>query len=69
MNTEKLKRLGSEWKSLNDKYDGLIIELIDSSEPVPLTPKKLKELKNMQKKLFDIEGKLFKLLEEKSKYA
>lgn len=63
MNTDKIKELGATWKALDDKYDGSIIELIDTTEPAPLSPEKLEELKKMQDELFDLEVELFKVLQ------
>lgn len=62
MNKDEIKRLGEEWKKLDEKYDTIILELISSSEPVPLAPEKAEELKKIQADLFELETQLFKIL-------
>lgn len=58
MNTKTTKELGEVWKVLNEKYDAFLLEIIDSPEPVTLTPERVEELKSLQKELFELEGEL-----------
>ena len=64
MDKEKLKKIGSDWKILDDIYDKHVQELIDAPEPVLLTSEKLGMLKKMQEELFNVEVELFKILRE-----
>ena len=59
MDKDKLKKLGSDWKELNHKYDCLMLEFIDSSESTALTPEKKEEMKKMQQELFNLEVQIF----------
>ena len=63
MNIEKLKELGIAWKALDDKYDNMIIGLIDASEPSIIAPEKLTEMRKMQDELFNLEVELYKVLQ------
>lgn len=58
MNTKNIKEFGEVWKVLNEKYDGYIEEIINTPEAVSISPKRLEELKNLQKELFEMEVKL-----------
>ena len=62
MNKQRTQEIGSEWKRLNEEYDNLILELIDSPDPTPLPQEKLEGLKKMQEVLFNVEVELFKVL-------
>jgi hypothetical protein len=62
MDKEKLKKLGADWKALDDKYDNQIIALIDAQEPTLLTDEQLAMLGKMQEELFELEVELFKVL-------
>jgi hypothetical protein len=62
MNKEKLEKIGTDWKRLNDIYDAEIQALINSA--VPITSGKSEELKKMQQGLYDLEVELFELLQE-----
>lgn len=64
MDNNKLKELGTAWKTLNTTYDNQILELIDNSTPTPLAPEKIEVLKQMQEELFNLEVELFKALQE-----
>ncbi len=63
MNVEKLKELGAAWKSLDDKYDNAIIDLIDAAEPAMISPEQLQDMRKMQDELFDLEVELYKVLQ------
>jgi len=63
MNLEKLKELGGAWKALDEKYDNLVIDLIDAPEPSVISPEKLVEMRKMQDELFDLEVELYKVLQ------
>ncbi|HLC48877.1 MAG TPA: hypothetical protein VJI96_00625 [Candidatus Andersenbacteria bacterium] len=63
MNIEKMKELGVAWKALDEKYDNMIIDLIDAPEPSVIAPEKLAEMRKMQDELFDLEVELYKVLQ------
>ncbi len=62
MNT--IKELGTEWTVLDNEYDNLFQELINS--PHILSPEELKDFKQKQDKLFDLETEIFKILNSPS---
>jgi hypothetical protein len=65
MNTDKIKELGKAWTALDDQYDNYVQGLIDAPELTPLTSEKLEMLKEKQKELFDLEVRLFDVLQGK----
>ena len=62
MNT--IKELGTEWTVLDNEYDNLFQELINSQHI--LSPEELKDFKQKQDKLFDLETEIFKILNSPS---
>jgi hypothetical protein len=64
MNVEKLRELGTTWKALNEKYDNMIIDIIDAPEPSVIAPEKLAGMRKMQDELFELEAELYKVLRE-----
>ena len=63
MNVEKLKELGAAWKTLDDTYDNMIIDLVDATEPSVISPEKLAQMRKMQDELFELEVDLYKVLQ------
>lgn len=64
MNKEKIQKIGTEWKALDEIYDNIVQGLIDRTESIPLSPERLSELKEMQNRLFDLEVELYKTIQE-----
>ncbi len=62
MDENKRKKIGDAWKALDEKYDTTILELIEAPQAT-LSREKLEELKKMQDELFDLETKLFEVLQ------
>ena len=65
MKKEKLQKIGEEWKVLDETYDSIVQGLIDGLESSPVSTNRLAELREMQRKLFNLEVKLYKILQEK----
>jgi hypothetical protein len=63
MSKEEFKRLSLEWTDLDNRYDALFQEFLDS--PEVKTPEEILEFKAMSKKLYDLEARLFKVAEGK----
>lgn len=65
INTEQLKKLGTSWKILNEKYDSTIVALIDAAELALISSEKLEQMNKMQDEIFNLEKELFRILQGK----
>ncbi len=64
-NKDNITKIGTDWKRLDDIYDTEIQRLIDAADSSQITPEKLRELKKMQKELYELEVNLFEALQQK----
>lgn len=58
---EEFEVLSKEWTSLDTEYDNLFQEFLDN--PGTRTPEDLEKFKAMQKRLYSIEDRLYKIAE------
>ena len=56
---EAFEKLKQEWLALDNKYDGLIETFFNN--PRVLTPEELADLKEMQRRLFELEVEALKV--------
>lgn len=63
MKKEEFEKLAQDWQSLNEEYDGYILAFLTNPRSSNEIVSKTNLLKEMQRKLFDLEGKCFEIAE------
>lgn len=67
MNQEEFKKLAEEWQKLNEEYDACILSFLSNPDFDNDMVAKLDSLREMQKKLFNLEDQCFRIAEGKIK--
>lgn len=62
MNKNDFQKLGQDWKILNEEYDNLIEQYLHNPDQNP-DRETINKMKEMQKELYNIETRLFEIIE------
>jgi pyridoxal/pyridoxine/pyridoxamine kinase len=65
MKKEEFEKLVQDWQSLNEEYDAYILAFLANPQSSNELVAKMDLLKEMQRKLFDLENKCFEIAEGK----
>lgn len=64
MNDFNFEEAGKRWEDLNEEYDSLIQDFINNPKQ-EFSPEKIVNMKQMQKELFELEEKIFEVIESR----